>query len=112
MKVEDVSASCDDAHSAAWPRPLPCPPLSSPDGDDYASGGDEGWGSGSEGAGGRRQQRVAVVVAGQLFRFSWETLYQGVVKSNVEAGHHVVITMCGFACVSACVRGVHACSCL
>ena len=54
------------------------------------------WPPGSDGR--LQPLRVAVVVVGQLFRFSWESLYQGVVKSNVEAGHVVV-------CVRPCAKG-------
>jgi len=41
------------------------------------------------GEGVAQRLKVAVVVAGQLFRFAYETLYDGVVHPNVEAGHEV-----------------------
>ena len=34
-------------------------------------------------------ERVAVVIAGQSFRFSWQTLFDGLVRPNVDAGHDV-----------------------
>lgn len=34
-------------------------------------------------------ERVAVLIAGQLFRFSWQTLFDGLVRPNVDAGHEV-----------------------
>jgi hypothetical protein len=82
-----------DGKTMSWPRPVSCPPMQplSPSADFSSArleGGGE-WG-GDGGVGSEGSLRVAVVVAGQLFRFSWKSLYEGVIKSNVDAGHHVV----------------------
>lgn len=57
-----------------WPPPAACP---------------EREGSWGERAAGGKEQRVAIVVAGQLFRFAWQTLYEGIVEPNIAAGHTV-----------------------